>query len=94
MTFKDTTYILYVIVFFLIFWNNYNMNDNDPVMFNLKLRRCVRKQFREKVKTFHNKSMQNILSDFVESYIENPEQFSIKLGVTNDGAPIREIDAG
>lgn len=52
-----------------------------PVI-NLKLPQDTHEKFHEKVKE-SGSTMQSVLAAFVASYIENPEQFKIKLEVGN-----------
>lgn len=59
------------------------------VTINLKLKNSIKNKFKKKVREEHSKSMQDILGMFVLSYIENPEQFCIKLGVKENETPVR-----
>ena len=70
------------------------MSDNDIGMFNLKLTKTERQDFKTIAKRVHDKTMQQVLSAFVKSYISNPEQFTIEttLGVINNVGPRQTAD--
>lgn len=65
------------------------MSDNI-VTVNLKYDRETRAKFKNTIKKQGHKSMQLVLSAFTNAYIENPDQFCIKLGVKENGKSLRE----
>jgi len=57
------------------------MEDDDIVKsLPFKLKKSVRRDFKQKAKD-NGSNMQAVLGAFVESYIENPERFKIKMEV-------------
>ena len=66
------------------------MAKSDVVTVNLKLPRGTRADFKKTAKDQGHKTMQLVLSAFAIAYIENPEQFCIKLGVKGNGSSIRQ----
>jgi len=69
------------------------MAEQNLVTVNLKLTRRERNDFKETAKRKGHKSMQLVLSAFISSYIQNPDQFVIQLGVKGNGSPIRKESA-
>ena len=68
------------------------MVGDKNTMFNLKLRASVRKKFKY---TAHDNgtTMQAVLSAFVESYVENPGKFRIKMEVKSMSKPgLRDLN--
>lgn len=69
------------------------MTDADVVTVNLKLTRIKRRKFKQTAKDQGHKTMQLVLSAFTNAYIENPNQFCIKLGVKGNGSSVRQESA-